>query len=68
MIQCVMQKTLSLNINKDEIKKCFEKYNKYIDFDTFKKLILDSELEDWKEYESTNGGYSMRRSSKKVLN
>ena len=37
-------KTLNLNINEDEIKKCFEKYNKAIDFETFKKLILDYEL------------------------
>ena len=65
---CNAVNTLNLNINKYEIKKCFEKYNKYIDFDTFKKIILDSESEDWKEYESTNGGYSMRRSSKKILN
>jgi Ca2+-binding EF-hand superfamily protein len=54
-------KSLNLNVKEDEIKKCFEKYNKEIDFDTFKKVILDSELE-----ESTYRG--SRRSSKKVLN
>ena len=39
-------KALNLNINESEIKKCFEKYNEEIDFETFKKLILDGELED----------------------
>ena len=39
-------KALNLNINEDEIKKCFEKYDKEIDFESFKKLILDSEMED----------------------
>ena len=35
-----------MNINESEIKKCFEKYDKEIDFETFKKLILSSEEED----------------------
>ena len=39
-------KALNLNINESEIKKCFEKYDEAIDFETFKKLILESELED----------------------
>ena len=43
---CNAVKNLNLNINEKDIKKCFEKYNKTIDFKTFKKLILDSELED----------------------
>ena len=55
-------KTLNLNINEKEMKKCFEKYNESIDFPTFKKLILDSELEN------DSNGESIRRSSKKVLN
>ena len=41
-------KALNLNINENEIKKCFEKYNEEIDFETFKKLIMDSEEEDKK--------------------
>ena len=39
-------KALNLNINENEIKKCFEKYNEEIDFETFKKLIMNSEDED----------------------
>ena len=39
-------KALNLNINENEIKKCFEKYNEEIDFETFKKLIMSSEDED----------------------
>ena len=39
-------KALNLNINEIEIKKCFEKYNEEIDFETFKKLIMNSEEED----------------------
>ena len=38
-------KALNLNINENEIKKCFEKYNEEIDFETFKKLIMNSEEE-----------------------
>ena len=37
---------MNLNINENEIKKCFEKYNEEIDFETFKKLIMNSEDED----------------------
>ena len=39
-------KALNLNINENEIKKCFEKYDEEINFETFKKLILDGETED----------------------
>ena len=39
-------KALNLNINENEIKKCFEKYDEEIDFETFKKLIMGSEEED----------------------
>ena len=39
-------KALNLNINESEVKKCFEKYNEEIDFETFKKLIMNSEEED----------------------
>ena len=52
-------KALNLNINESEIKKCFEKYDKEIDFETFKKLILSSEEED------KNMSFK-RRSSKQV--
>ena len=38
-------KALNLSINENEIKKCFEKYNEEIDFETFKKLIMNSEEE-----------------------
>ena len=43
---CSAAKALNLNINENEIKKCFEQYNEEINFETFKKLILESELED----------------------
>jgi calcium-dependent protein kinase len=39
-------KALNLNINENEIKKCFEKYKEEIDFETFKKMIMNSEEED----------------------
>ena len=39
-------KALNLSINENEIKKCFDKYDKEIDFQTFKKLIMSSEEED----------------------
>jgi calcium-dependent protein kinase len=39
-------KALNLNINESEVKKCFEKYNEEIDFETFKKLIMNSEEEN----------------------
>ena len=39
-------KALNLNINENEIKKCFEKYDEEIDFETFKKLIMNSEEEN----------------------
>ena len=38
-------KALNLNINENEIKKCFEKDDEEIDFETFKKLIMNSEEE-----------------------
>ena len=43
---CDAAKALNLNINENEIKKCFEKYDKEIDFETFKNLIMNSENED----------------------
>ena len=62
-------KALNLNINEDEIKKCFEKYNEEIDFETFKKLILDSELEDknFKEKEGLPRNDMKRRSNRRKL-
>ena len=61
-------KALNLNINENEIKKCFEKYNEEIDFETFKKLILDSELEDKNFKEGADGfirNESKRRSNRR---
>ena len=43
---CSASKALNLNINENEIKRCFEQYNEEINFETFKKLILEPELED----------------------
>ena len=39
-------KALNLNINENDIKNCFEKYNEEIDFETFKKIIFDYEIEN----------------------
>ena len=39
-------KALNLAINEDEIKKCFEQFHEEINFEEFKKLILEPELED----------------------
>ena len=63
-------KALNLNINESEIKKCFEKYNEEIDFETFKKLILDSELEDknFKEGEGIVRSDVRRRSTRRKTN
>ena len=64
-------KALNLNINENEIKKCFEKYNEEIDFETFKKLILDSELEDKNFKEGADGfirNESKRRSNRRRSN
>ena len=63
-------KALNLNINESEIKKCFEKYDEEIDFETFKKLILDSELEDknFKEGEGIVRSDVKRRSTRRRTN
>ena len=63
-------KALNLNINESEIKKCFEKYNEEIDFETFKKLILDAELEDknFKEGEGIVRSDVKRRSTRRRTN
>ena len=34
---CAAAKSLNLNINENEIKKCFEQYNEEINFETFKE-------------------------------
>ena len=52
-------KALNLNINESEIKKCFEKYDEEIDFETFKNLIMNSEEED--------KNMSMKRKSSKQM-
>ena len=58
-------KALNLNINESEIKKCFEKYNEEIDFEKFKKLILDSENEDKNIKEGFNRDEMQRKSSRR---
>ena len=62
-------KALNLYIDESDIKKCFEKYNEEIDFETFKKLILDSEQEDKNFKEGTGSefvrGESRKRSSRR---
>ena len=59
-------KSLNLKFNENEMKSCFEKYNKNINFEMFKKLILDSEQEhkNFKDNESTYR--SSRKSSKDI--
>ena len=58
-------KALNLNINESEIKKCFEKYDEEIDFETFKKLILDSENED-KNIKEGDRDNLKRKSSRRI--
>ena len=53
-------KALNLNINENDIKNCFEKYNEEIDFETFKKIIFDYEIENKDIYKKTKG--------KKIIN
>ena len=60
---CAAAKSLNLNINENEIKKCFEQYNEEINFETFKKLILEPEQEDKKFKESSGERKSLRRRS-----
>ena len=48
-------KALNLNINENDIKNCFEKYNKEIDFETFKKIIFDYEIENKDINKKTKG-------------
>ena len=47
-------KSLNLSLNENEIKKFFDKNNEEIDFETFKKLILDTELEEKQMKENEN--------------
>ena len=61
---CSAAKALNLNINESEIKKCFEQYDEEINFEKFKKLILEPELEEktFKE-EHINDRKAIRRRS-----
>ena len=52
---------MNLNINEEEIKKCFEKYDEEIDFETFKKLILEPEQEEKNMKESNNNSNNITR-------
>ena len=61
-----MAKSLNLNINENEIKTCFKKYNKNINFEMFKKMILDSELED-KNFQDNESTYKSSRKSSKNM-
>jgi len=60
---CNAAKALNLNINEDEIKKCFEQYDEEIDFETFKKLILEPELEEKNFVENCQDMNEVRRRS-----
>ena len=60
---CSAAKALNLNINEDEIKKCFEEYDEEINFETFKKLILEPELEDKNFRENCTDRKEIRRRS-----
>ena len=54
-------KALSLNINVEEIKICFKEYDDEINFEYFKKLILNDD-EDKKSY----AGYINNKLSKNM--
>ena len=45
------------------IKKCFEQYHEEINFETFKKLILEPELEDKNFKENCTDRKAIRRRS-----
>ena len=62
-------KALNLNINENDIKNCFEKYNEEIDFETFKKIIFDYEFEN-KDTEKNNkfGDIKKNTKGKKIIN
>ena len=57
-------KALNLNINENDIKKCFEKYNEEIDFESFKKIINDYEFTDKNNNKITN----LKKNYKKIIN
>ena len=62
---CTAAKALNLNINEDEIKKCFEQYDEEINFETFKKLILEPELEDKNFKENCTDRKEIRKRSRR---
>ena len=43
-------KALNLNINEEEIKNCFKEYDNEINYENFKKLILNDDESDKKSY------------------
>lgn len=57
-------KALNLNIDEGEIKKCFEQFDKEIRFEDFKKLILETEINDkiqrTKSNNFSNGGFQRK--------
>ena len=62
-------KALNLNINENDIKNCFEKYDEKIDFETFKKIIFDYESEN-KDVNQNNkfGDIKENPKGKKIIN
>ena len=58
-------KALNLNINEEEIKKCIKEVNEEIDFENFKKLILDEENEDKINKDNTAISFHKNHSFKK---
>ena len=58
-------KALNLNINEEEIKKCIKEVNDEIDFENFKKLILDEENEDKINKDNTAISFPKNHSFKK---
>ena len=58
-------KALNLNINEEEIKKCIKEVNEEIDFENFKKLILDEENEDKINKDNTAISFPKNHSFKK---
>ena len=54
---------MNLNFNEDEIKKCFEQNDEEINFETFKKLILEPKLEDKNFKENCTDRKAIRRRS-----
>ena len=59
-------KALNLNINEKEIKKCFDKYDKELNFEDFKKIVLDTTEEGMKSSQHYSSRKLLKSQDKKI--